>query len=97
MPAIAYHPTRDGRVNLAKRKINSKLAEQLRQAIRETGWSLNELARRSGVDEGALSRFLRTERTLPLTVASRVCDALSLELCKKSASAKPRPRKETHP
>jgi plasmid maintenance system antidote protein VapI len=56
------------------------LAEQLRQAIRGSGKSLNRLAEASGVHKAQLSRFLRAERTLTLTAAARLCTCLGLHL-----------------
>jgi len=54
---------------------------QLQDAIRASGLSLNELARRTGVSEGQLSRFLRGDRTLTLPAAARVCLYFGLTLC----------------
>ena len=56
------------------------LTEQLRQAIRDSGKSLNRLAEASGVHKAQLSRFLRAERTLTLTAAARLCACLGLRL-----------------
>jgi transcriptional regulator with XRE-family HTH domain len=58
------------------------LVAQLRQAIRESGLSLNEIGRRTGVSQGQLSRFLRGDRTLTLPAAARVCVYFGLELCR---------------
>ena len=57
------------------------LVAQLRQAIRDSGLSLNEIGRRAGVSEGQLSRFLRGDRTLTLPAAAKVCLYFGLELC----------------
>jgi transcriptional regulator with XRE-family HTH domain len=57
------------------------VVHQLRDAIRASGVSLNELGRRTGVSEGQLSRFLRGDRTLTLPAAARVCLYFGLELC----------------
>jgi transcriptional regulator with XRE-family HTH domain len=56
------------------------LVEQLRQAIRNSGESLNHLGQRSGVSRDRLSRFLRGERDLTLTAAEKLCFALGLRL-----------------
>jgi len=56
------------------------LAEQLRQAIRDGGRSLNRLAAETRVDSGRLSRFMRGERDLTVEAAGRVCAVLGLEL-----------------
>jgi transcriptional regulator with XRE-family HTH domain len=60
------------------------LVAQLRDVIRASGLSLNELGRRTGVSEGQLSRFLRGDRTLTLPAAARVCQYLGMELCGRS-------------
>lgn len=80
MSAVAHYPTREGRDHLAKRKINSHLGKQLRQAILDTGLSLYELGRRCKISPAMLSRFMRNERTVTLPIASKICDELGLEL-----------------
>jgi transcriptional regulator with XRE-family HTH domain len=52
------------------------LSEQLRQAIRDDGRSLSELARRTGLDVPRLSRFVHGRRRLTLAAV----DALAQEL-----------------
>jgi transcriptional regulator with XRE-family HTH domain len=61
----------------------SCLTSQLRDSIRESGLSLNEIARQSGVPVPSLSRFMRDERGLSLSVAEKVCTVLCLELIAK--------------
>jgi transcriptional regulator with XRE-family HTH domain len=56
------------------------MVEQLREAIRDSGQSLNQLAKTCGVGPDRLSRFLRGQRDLTFEAASRVCEALHLEL-----------------
>jgi transcriptional regulator with XRE-family HTH domain len=56
------------------------LADQLRQAIRGCGMSLNQLAKATGVHQGQLSRFLRAERSLTLPAAAKLCTYLGLQL-----------------
>lgn len=55
---------------------------QLRDEIRDSGQSLNELGRASGVSAGQLSRFLRGERNLTSEAIDKICRALRLELRK---------------
>lgn len=57
-----------------------ELVADLKQAIRDAGVSLNELARRAGVSQGQLSRFVRGERNLSLESASKLMIALGLRV-----------------
>jgi transcriptional regulator with XRE-family HTH domain len=66
---------------MAKKKLI--VAEQLREAIRQSGRSLNQLAADSGVDKSRLSRFLRGERDLTLTATAILCEKLGLHLSPK--------------
>jgi hypothetical protein len=50
----------------------SMLTDQLRMILLESGLSLGEISRATGIDKSALSRFLSGERT----VSSRALDAL---------------------
>ena len=54
------------------------MVEQLREAIRRSGQSLNGLSRECGVGRDRLSRFMRGERDLTLSAAEKVCRALRL-------------------
>ncbi len=56
------------------------LAEQLRQAIKACGMTLSQLGKAAGVHKAQLSRFLRQERTLTLTAATKLCAFLQLTL-----------------
>ena len=56
------------------------VADQLRRAVAGCGESLNQLAKATGVHKAQLSRFLRDERTLTLTAASKLCAYLKLSL-----------------
>ena len=61
------------------------IEDQLRRAVEESDMSLVQLAERSGVNKGILSRFLRRERSMTLGTAARLAEVLGLELrCKKS-------------
>jgi transcriptional regulator with XRE-family HTH domain len=51
-------------------------SEQLREAIRRSGVSLNELGNHATVDPSILSRFMRGERSPTLDTAERVLTAL---------------------
>ena len=54
------------------------LRDQLRDAIRSSGLSLNQLGECCGVDRGRLSRFMRGERGLSLESVEVICKALGL-------------------
>jgi transcriptional regulator with XRE-family HTH domain len=64
------------------------LVEQLREAIRGYGKSLNQLSKDSGVATPQLSRFMRGERTLTLPMAEKLCDVLGLQLSPKKGKRK---------
>lgn len=61
-------------------KVN--LDEAIRRAIRTDGRSLYRLAKDSGVNSAILGRFMKNERGLTLETASRLCQALGLDLRK---------------
>jgi transcriptional regulator with XRE-family HTH domain len=65
---------------VAKKKGASGLVEQLRQAIRDSGKTLLQLSKESGVDTGRLSRFMRGERNINIVAAEKICEALGLAL-----------------
>ena len=56
------------------------LSEQLRQVIRDCGESRYSLARRTGIDQSTLTRFMSGERGLRLDVVDVLADVLGLEL-----------------
>jgi len=60
--------------------MSSDLIKQMRDAIRNSGLPVVEIARQAGISQGQLSRFMRNQRTLTLPVAEKVCDVLGLEL-----------------
>jgi len=66
------------------------LVEQLRNAIRASGESLNQLGERCGVGRDRLSRFLRGQRDLTLEAAEKIAEALGLQL----TGGRPRKPKE---
>jgi transcriptional regulator with XRE-family HTH domain len=57
--------------------------EQLKEAVRESGLSLNQIEKASGVGREQLSRFLRDQRTLTLPAVAKLCKALGLELARR--------------
>lgn len=66
------------------------LREQLRDAIRESGESLQGLGRRTGVGADRLSRFVRGERGLSLEAAEKLCLALGLRLARAAGAGRKR-------
>jgi DNA-binding Xre family transcriptional regulator len=62
-------------------------ADQLRAAIEASELSDYELARRAGVAQSALSRFMTGERSLSLETFEKVCVALELEVVLKRRRA----------
>lgn len=63
---------------------------ELREAMKRDGRSLNQLARDSDVDVSALSRFQTGERGLGVESAARLAAALGMELNLKPAARKRR-------
>jgi plasmid maintenance system antidote protein VapI len=56
------------------------LGETLKAAARATGLSVNALAKRSGVPQAVLQRFLAGQRGITLDTAEKLCASLGLEL-----------------
>lgn len=52
----------------------------LREAIRQSGLSFREIARRSGTDIGILSRFMNASRSITLDTADKIIESLSLDV-----------------
>jgi transcriptional regulator with XRE-family HTH domain len=70
------------------------LKEQLREAIRQSGQSLNQLSKACGVGNDRLSRFMRGERGLTIDAVERICEALRLRLTPEAPRRKPGSRGE---
>jgi ribosome-binding protein aMBF1 (putative translation factor) len=58
----------------------SDLEAVIRDAILNSGRSVNDIAKHAEVSQSVLSRFVRGERTITLPLASRVCAILQLRL-----------------
>ena len=58
------------------------IEKPLRKAIKESGLSAREIARKTGVDATLIGRFLRSERTMTLPTAERLSKFLGMELVK---------------
>jgi transcriptional regulator with XRE-family HTH domain len=63
-----------------REKERQTFSNQLRQIMANSGLSRYEIAKRSGVDEAALSRFASGERGLTTDTLDRLTQALGLEL-----------------
>ena len=59
------------------------LTEQLREATARSGRTLGELARDTGIDKSALSRFLSRERGVSCNAMDRLGEYLGLEIVKR--------------
>jgi transcriptional regulator with XRE-family HTH domain len=69
------------------------LEQQLRDAFRQSGWTIYRLAKDSGVSQPVVSRFVNEKRGITLATASKLAEVLGLELVqikKKSKKAKRR-------
>lgn len=60
--------------------MSNPLSEQLRHAIRDCGESRYSLAKRTGIDQSTLTRFMSGERGLRLDVVDVLAESLGLEL-----------------
>jgi hypothetical protein len=69
------------------------VTEQLRQAVRDSGKTLTQLAKDSGVGIDRLSRFVRAERSLTLPSVDGLCHALGLYLAGPESADEPPPDK----
>ena len=59
------------------------IEERLRQAIVDAGVSRYRLSAMSGVSDGVLSHFVNRQRSITMTTAAKIADALDLELMPK--------------
>jgi transcriptional regulator with XRE-family HTH domain len=56
------------------------MVEQLRQAVRDSGQSLNQLCIASGLDRGGMSRFMRGQQGISGQAIEKLCEALRLQI-----------------
>jgi hypothetical protein len=78
------------RPNPAFCSMGEGMVERIFRAMRESGRSLRDLARESGLGAGQLSRFVRRERSLKLPQAAKLCEALGLELVQRKKPRRPK-------
>ena len=55
-----------------------KMSDQLRRIIDDCGLSRYEISKRTGIDEGTLSRFMYGERGLSMKALDRLGESLGL-------------------
>ena len=56
------------------------IEEQLRDAIRNSGLSRYRLSKLTGVSDGLLANFVNCKRSVTMTTAAKLAEALGLEL-----------------
>ena len=56
------------------------LSEQLKQAIRDSSYTVYRIGQETGVDKSQLSRFLAGKRTLSMQSVDRIAEFLRLKL-----------------
>jgi transcriptional regulator with XRE-family HTH domain len=66
------------------------VTETLQEAIRNSGLSLNQLGRESGVGPDRLSRFMTGKRGLTNDAIDKLCSALGLRLMSDPTAARAR-------
>ena len=69
-------------------KTDPDIAEQLRQAILQADVSRYALSGISGVAQAVLSRFVNGKRSITLATASKIAEALGLEIKSKPKTIK---------
>jgi len=62
------------------RVLSDSLSEVLRQAIRESGMTVYQIAKRAGISQIMVSRFVSGERDIRLATADKVAHARGLKL-----------------
>lgn len=65
--------------------MSQTLTEMLRRVIADSGETLSQLARETGVTQPQLSRFMKGERSLTLESASKLFDYFGLRVEEKPA------------
>ncbi len=70
---------RDSMLYGMTKKLTS-LSDQIRQAVNDCGVSQYAIAQETGIDRSALSRFMRSERGLPIPKLDTLAAYLRLEV-----------------
>lgn len=63
-----------------------QIVDQIRAAIESSPLSRYEISKRSGVDEGSLSKFMNQKKTLSVESIERLAPVLGLEVVIRRAS-----------
>ena len=63
-----------------KRRKRQKVSEQIRRLIDSSGMSRYEIAKQTGIDQSAISRFMTGERGLSMTALDTLGELLDLEV-----------------
>ena len=63
-----------------RKKVKQSLTDQLRQAVADSGKTLGEITRDTGIDKSALSRFVNGERGVSMAVMNTLGEYLELEI-----------------
>jgi DNA-binding Xre family transcriptional regulator len=71
-----------------KKQSKQSLTAQLRRMVADSGQTLGELARNTGIDKSALSRFVNGERGLSMQALDAIGDHLGLRLVADKPPAK---------
>jgi transcriptional regulator with XRE-family HTH domain len=79
-----------------RKKEAPTLVDQIKEAIRDSGQSLSEISRASGVDVTRISRFVRGVRSIDVAAASAICGVLGYKLTKAEPPA-PKKKGRTKP
>jgi transcriptional regulator with XRE-family HTH domain len=75
-------------------KAPQPIAEQLRKAIKRSSKSRYRISQESGIDQGALSRFVNRKRDLSLASVDAVCRVLDLQFVLKQVPRRAKPSRE---
>lgn len=69
---------------------NQRISNQLRDIIEASGESRYEIAKQTGIDQSALSRFMSGERGLSMTALDTLADYLELDIVSRRRTVKAR-------
>lgn len=73
-----------------RRKKKKTLSDEVRRAVMECGMTRYEIAKRSGIAQSVLSRFVTRERTITLGTLDRLADVVGVEVIFRGATRKGR-------